>query len=261
MHPNLIKHKFLAARPIINAWLSMPSGYAAEVVATQGFDSATVDLQHGMIGFDMAVSMLQAISATDATPLVRCLSLDPPAIMKLLDAGAYGVICPSIDTPAMARQLVAACRYPGGGIRSFGPARGLLYGGADYFAHANETVLAIAMIESREALDHLDDIVSTPGLDGIYIGPNDLALSLGAAPGGAVADIVEAEIARILESACRHGRIAGIFCNDGAAARMRIEQGFHLVTPGNDANALATASLSRLQAARGAQSAAIDGGY
>jgi len=263
MRPNLVKQKFLAAEPIVNAWLSIPSSYAAEVVASQGFDSVTVDLQHGMIGFDSAVSMLQAISITQATPLVRCPSRDTADIMRLLDAGAYGVICPSIDTPAMAAEFVAACRYPGEGTgtRSFGPARGLLYGGADYFMQANQTIIALAMIESQQALDNLDAILDTPGLDGIYVGPNDLALSLGVTPAAQPGDKVEGAIDRILTATLKRGLLAGIFCSDGEAARRRLEQGFNLVTPGNDANALASASYSRLVAARGERNASAGNGY
>ncbi|WP_250493151.1 aldolase/citrate lyase family protein [Caballeronia sp. GAWG1-1] len=261
MRPNLLKQKFLAGESIVNAWLSIPSSYAAEVVASQGFDSVTVDLQHGMIGFDSAVGMLQAISITSATPLVRSPSRDPNDIMRLLDAGAYGVICPAIDTPQMAADFVAACRYPGKGTRSFGPARGLLYGGPDYFSKANDVIQAFAMIESKEALDNLDAILATPGLDGIYIGPNDLALSLGVAPSAQLGEIVEQAIARILDAALARGLLAGIFCSDGDAARRRLEQGFHLVTPGNDANALAAASSSRVLAARGGKQAIGGSGY
>ena len=263
MRPNLVKQKFRAGEPIVNAWLSIPSSYAAEVVASQGFDSVTVDLQHGMIGFDSALGMLQAISITTATPLVRCPSRDTADIMRLLDAGAYGVICPSIDTPAMAAHFVAACRYPGAGsgTRSFGPARGLLYGGADYFSQANQTILALAMIESQQALDNLDAILETPGLDGVYVGPNDLALSLGVAPAAQPGAKVEQAIDRILAATITRGLIAGIFCSDGEAARRRLEQGFHLVTPGNDANTLAAASSARVLAARGGQSASTGNGY
>ncbi|HZZ13927.1 MAG TPA: aldolase/citrate lyase family protein [Paraburkholderia sp.] len=261
MRPNLVKQKFLAGEPVVNAWLSIPSSYAAEIVASQGFDSVTVDLQHGMVGFDAALGMLQAISITSATPLVRCPSLNGPEIMRLLDAGAYGVICPSIDTPAMAREFVAACRYPGIGTRSFGPARGILYGGADYFARANDTVLALAMIESQSALDNLEAILDTPGLDGIYIGPNDLALSLGVAPTAEPHEVVQRAIERILGAVRERGLLAGMFCSDGGAACRRLEQGFHLVTPGNDANALATASNTRLLAARGGKAAVAGNGY
>lgn len=242
MRPNNTKRRFENGEPIVNAWLAIPSSYAAEVVARQGFHAVTVDMQHGMMGFETAMAMLQALSTTNATPFVRCPSLDGPQIMRLLDAGAYGVICPQIDTAEQARALVSACRYPRTGNRSFGPARGLLYGGQDYFEHANEELLVLAMIESQQAMSNLDAILDTPGLDGIYIGPNDLALSLDERPGaelhpGPVANA----IARILAGARGRGLLAGIFCGTPALARQRLEEGFSLVTPGNDANLLAAA--------------------
>ncbi len=247
MRPNLVKSRHQAGQPIVNAWLSIPSSYAAEVVARQGFHAVTVDMQHGMMGFETALAMLQAISTTDATPLVRCASANGPQIMRLLDAGAYGVICPQVDTPELARRFVAACRYPGAGNRSFGPARGLLYGGPDYFDHADSHILALAMIESQEALDNLDAILDTPGLDGIYIGPNDLALSLGLRPGSETQDRVADAIAVILAATLKRHLLAGIFCGSSTLAHERLKQGFHLVTPGNDANILATSCKASLE--------------
>jgi len=247
MRPNTTKNRFLANEPIVNAWLSISSSYAAEIVAQQGFHSVTVDLQHGMIGFESAMTLFQAISTTSATPLVRCPSLDESVIMRLLDAGAYGVICPQIDNADMARRFVAACRYAPEGSRSFGPARGLLYGGPDYFEHANDHVLALAMIESRDGLDNVEAILATPGLDGIYIGPNDLALSLGVKPGAETTGIVAQAVAHILAATRAHGLLAGIFCASSALARQRLAEGFHLVTPGNDANILGMACKVRVE--------------
>ena len=245
MRPNLALQRFQAGQPIVNAWLSMPGSYTAEVVARQGYHAVTVDLQHGMMDFETAMAMLQAISTTDATPLVRCPAVDGPQVMRLLDAGAYGVICPQVDSPALAQRFVQACRYPPAGTRSFGPARGVLYGGADYFDHANSHVLALAMIESQQALDALDAILDTPGLDGIYVGPNDLALSLGQRPGAELQGPVADAIDRILAAALARGLLAGIFCADAAIARHRLAQGFHLVTPGNDAAILAQGCKAR----------------
>ena len=148
MRHNQIRHLKSNGSPVINAWLSIGSSYVAESVAHQGFDAVTVDCQHGMIGYDVAITMLQAISTTDAVPLVRPSSNSAAEIMRFLDAGAYGVICPMISTTDDAASLVASCRYPPQGCRSFGPARGLLYGGADYLAGANTEILVLAMIET-----------------------------------------------------------------------------------------------------------------
>lgn len=252
MRRNRLRDLKGSGTPIVNAWLSIADGYAAESVALQGFDAATVDCQHGMMGFDAAVAMLQAVSATPAIPLVRPSGNDGPEIMRLLDAGAYGVICPMISTAADAAALVDACRYPPIGARSFGPARGLLYGGADYLAHANDEILVLAMIETVEGLTNLDAIVATPGLDGVYVGPNDLALALGLAP---MAESREAPVVgaieRIRARVVAAGKIAGIFCSGGAGAAQRVSEGFDLVTPGNDAALLRAACAAAVATARG----------
>jgi len=164
---------------VINGWLSVPSSFSAEVMAHTGWDSLCIDTQHGMIDFQTAFSMMQAISTTGVTPIVRVPWNEPAAIMKCLDAGAFGVICPMINTRADAERLVATCRYPPAGFRSCGPTRAALYGGGDYQAKANETIVVFAMIETAEAVANLDSILSTPGLDAIFIGPNDLAISMG----------------------------------------------------------------------------------
>lgn len=233
MRPNQIRTRLAAGEIVVNAWLSIPSGYAAEGVGHSGVHSVTVDLQHGMLDFSDALPMLQAISATPATPLVRVSALDPPQIMQMLDAGAYGVICPMISTPEQAAELVAACRYPPTGCRSFGPSRGLLYGGADYVAMADETVMAIPMIETLEAVDRIDEILDVEGVDMVYLGPNDLAFALDG-HAGHPRPKSEAALAHVLQAAIRRGIPAGIFCATADEARARAAQGFRLVTPGND---------------------------
>lgn len=236
MRANPLRAMKAEGRPIVNAWLSIGSAYAAENIAHQGFDAATIDCQHGMIGFETALTMLQALSSTPATPMVRPSRLDPGEIMHYLDAGSYGVICPMISTAADAAALVSACRYPPAGTRSFGPARGLLYGGVDYRDHANEAIVVLAMIETLEGLDNLEAILAVPGLDGIYVGPNDLGLAMGAEPANEPAlGPVAAAIEKVRERTRAKGKIAGIFCSDGEAAARRVAEGFDLVTPGNDA--------------------------
>lgn len=252
MRPNALRHLHRDGRTIVNGWLSISSPYVAELAAHQGYDALTVDMQHGMAGFEGAMAMFQAIATTAVIPMARPSENSPAEIMRLLDAGAYGIICPMVSTAADAARLVGACRYPPAGRRSFGPARGLLYGGMDYFAGANAEVLAFAMIETREALDNLDAILGTPGLDGIYIGPNDLAIELGCAPRNEHDDpAVVSAIARAREGASRRGLIAGIFCSDGPAAAGRAAEGFHLVTPGNDAALLRGTLSANVRAARG----------
>lgn len=242
MRPNTIKKICTSGGVALNAWSSIPAPYAAEVLGHQGVDSVTVDLQHGMAGFDTAVAIFQAISATPAIPFARVSHNNISEINKLLDAGAYGIICPMISTPQDAQRFARACRYPAQGDRSFGPARGALYGGPDYFQQANEEIISLAMIETVEGLENLDAILATEGLDGIYVGPNDLCLALGVAPNAeSDARIVRDAIARIVDRCRSAGKIAGIFCSSGEAAAMRAEQGFNFVTPGNDAALLGKA--------------------
>jgi 4-hydroxy-2-oxoheptanedioate aldolase len=167
----------------VNGWLGIPSSASAESMARCGWDSVVVDMQHGLVDYTDAVPMLQAISQTDATPMVRVPWNMPDIIMKSLDAGAYGVVCPMINTPAECEEFIQNCRYAPRGRRSFGPIRAVMYGGADYWKYANETILTIAMIETQQALDNLDAILKTDGLDSIYVGPSDLGLSLGFQPG------------------------------------------------------------------------------
>ena len=251
MRANLIRQRKAASEPIVNAWLSIGAPYAAESIAHQGFDAATVDCQHGMIGFDLAVAMLQAISATPAIPMVRPSGLHPTEIMRFLDAGSYGIICPMISTAEDARALVRACRYPPFGERSYGPARGMLYGGADYLDKANDEIVVLAMIETAAGLDNVDAILSVEGLDGIYVGPNDLALALGRRPVNESDDqLVVDAIEHVRARTEAHGLISGIFCSNGPAAAMRIGQGFDLVTPGNDAMLLRSAMAQAVVAAR-----------
>src|SRR6185369_12322396 len=157
---NTLRKIWARGEAVVNGWLSIPSSFSAEVMAHQGFDSLTVDMQHGVVDYQTAVTMLQAISTTPTVPLARVPWLDPGILMKMLDAAVYGVICPMINSAEEARRLVSACRYPPKGMRSFGPIRALLYGGADYPKHANDTILVIAMIETRDALTNLDEILA-----------------------------------------------------------------------------------------------------
>jgi 4-hydroxy-2-oxoheptanedioate aldolase len=246
MRENTVKTIWKSGGAVVNGWLGIPSSVSAENMAQAGWDSLTCDLQHGLVDYQAAVPMLQAISTTATVPLARVPWNEPGIIMKLLDAGAYGIICPMINSRAECESLVGAIRYAPKGFRSFGPTRAIWYAGSDYATQANDNLLAIAMIETRKAMDNLDEIMSTPGLDGIYVGPSDLALSLGGVPKLDQTDqpIVDA-IRRIVDCARRHGVHAGIHCGTTAYAKQAIAWGFQLVTIAAD-NALLA------QAARGA---------
>lgn len=261
MRKNHLKTQLQADKTAVSAWLSIPSSYSAEIVAHCGFDAVTVDLQHGMIAFGQAMTMLQAISTTSATPLVRPSGSNAIEIMHLLDAGAYGVICPQVDDADIARTVVAACKYPPAGTRSFGPSRGLLYGGSGYYPQANDEILVFVMIESRQAVQNLDSILSVDGIDGVFIGPNDLSLSLGGGPGSEPAQEIATVIENIRSRAAERGLFTGIFCAEGAMAARRAAQGFQLVVPGNDAGILKSACMAQLGQIHGAEAQAPSSGY
>ncbi|HEX5262825.1 MAG TPA: aldolase/citrate lyase family protein, partial [Phenylobacterium sp.] len=167
MRANRLKEIWAAGKPVINGWCNMPGAFSAEVMAGMGWDAVTIDTQHGLLGYEQMVAMLQAISTTPAVPLVRVSWNEPGEIMRALDAGAYGVICPMINDAAECARFVEACRYPPAVYRSSGPIRAAIYGGPDYLAKANGEMLAFAMIETAGGLENLEAIVATPGLDGV----------------------------------------------------------------------------------------------
>lgn len=239
MLKNVAKQKLKAGEPVINGWLHLPSSLSAEAMAHQGFGTLTIDLQHGPFGFEAVLPMVQAISSTTTVPLARAPWNEPGVLMKLLDAGCYGVICPMISTRAQCEAFVGACRYPPHGYRSFGPTRVRLYAGDDYAQGANDEVLTLAMIETAEALQNLDEIMSVPGLDGVYVGPADLSQSLGGAPGVDWTDgPVVAALGRIAAAAQEHGITAGLHTASVAYAKRMLGQGYRFVTVGSDLNFL-----------------------
>ena len=251
MRENRLRTLWAADRAAVNGWLAIPDSFSAEVMAHQGWDTLTIDLQHGVIDYRSMVTMLQAISTTATVPLVRVPWLEPGILMKALDAGAFGLICPMVNSREDAQRLVAYTHYAPRGARSFGPARALLYGGSDYPTAANDAIVVFAMIETAQALDQLDAILSVEGLDAIYIGPSDLSLALGCPP---VFDDVEPKVAQaidhILDRARAHGVQAGIHNGRPDVARARIAKGFRFVTVSSDARILAAGAQDLLAALR-----------
>ncbi len=259
MRRNALRTLWERESQAVNGWLALPCSFSAELMAHQGWDSLTIDLQHGLIDYQMAVQMLQAISTTETVPLVRVPGLDPAIIMKLLDAGAYGIICPLINNAADVARLVAACRYPPQGTRSSGPIRASVYAGSDYIAQANHEILAIAMIETRSALEQLEDILSVEGLDAIYVGPSDLALSLGHKPRlDPVEKVVVDAIEHVLTRALKAKIPAGIHTESPAYAEQMLTKGFRLVTVGTDVRLLQAKGTEVLQAMGRSPGAAKD---
>ncbi len=240
--------------PLLNAWLSLPCAVSAEAMARQGFDCVTVDLQHGVTGYETGVAMLQALGGTGVIPVVRVPALDAAWIGRVLDAGALGVIVPLIETPAQAAALVAAVRYPPFGTRSYGPTRAALLHGEGYRDWSDRGVKCLAMIETRTGFGNRDAILATPGLDGVYVGPSDLTLGLtGRAhrPGlDRTEPGMEAAILAIRDSARAAGKLAGIQCADAGYARRMADEGFGLVTLGSDLRNMLRATAADVAAFR-----------
>jgi 4-hydroxy-2-oxoheptanedioate aldolase len=256
MRENIVRTIWQMGNAVINGWLTRPSAWTAEVMAHQGWDSLVVDTQHGLIGYETALAMLQAISTTQVIPLARAWWNEPAGIMKLLDAGAMGIICPMVNNRKEAEAFVGACQYAPLGYRSAGPTRAVLYAGDDYLLKANESIITIAMIETVEALQNVDEIMSVPGLDAVYIGPTDLSISLGLKPGGALTQPLLAEaIDKVLAAAIRHHVIGGIHTSSTADALAMIDKGFLFVTVMTDTRMLIGAAQQAVAAVRKIQPA------
>ncbi|WP_137112020.1 HpcH/HpaI aldolase/citrate lyase family protein [Rhodobacter sp. SY28-1] len=240
-----LKTHFADGGTAVNGWCAIPSSITAEIVGRAGFDMVTVDLQHGLIDYQMAVTMCQVLQGLPAPVLARVPWNEPGIIMKCLDAGFSGLICPMINTADDARRLVEAARYAPLGGRSFGPTRANMVHGAAYARNANGKVAVFAMIETREALSNLDAILSVEGIDGVYVGPSDLGLSLGHEPTlePTAAEVIEA-ITQIAARTRAASRIAGVHTGSPSMVRSMLDQGFHFASLLTDVR-LFTNALSR----------------
>ena len=251
MATNPLKETWAAGRTAFGLWSVMPGSIGAEILAGAGADYVCVDQQHGVIDYDAMVPMFQAIRGGGAAPITRVLSNDPFLIMKALDAGSWAVIVPLVNSAEDAARAVSACRYPPQGLRSFGPVLAAGVIGSRNPEELGGEVICLVMVETREALERVDEIAATPGLDGVYIGPSDLALSLGLPP---TLEIMEGEhaaaVQRIREACHEHGIAAGIHAPSGEWARRHAEAGFDLITVATDAPLLRAAALREMTAAR-----------
>ncbi len=254
MTPNHVRKLWSEGKPVLNAWLSIGNPFVAEIIAAQGYDAVTIDQQHGFLGYDALAPMLQTLKANPVTPMVRVPWLSAGDIMKALDAGAIGIICPMINNRAEAEALVSYMRYPPLGQRSMGPTRAVFAHGSDYGQRADQDVLCFAMIETADGMKNLDDIVATPGLDGVYIGPADLTLGLTGRKYPTGFDREEPEmvdaIKTILQKSHKAGIKACLHCGNPAYAAKAVGWGFDLVTLLNDVRLLAGAAQASVAQVR-----------
>jgi 4-hydroxy-2-oxoheptanedioate aldolase len=247
-----LKARLKAGKACVNGWSVLPCPFTAETMAQSGWDSVTIDLQHGLHEYASAVACIQAMQAHPVTPLVRVPWNEPGIIGKLLDAGAWGVICPMVNTVEDAQALVRACLYPPLGQRSNGPIRAAAYGDvAPYQSIANSEVLVLPQIETGEAVENLEAILDTPGISGVYVGPSDLGLSMGLPP---IMDREEPEIlqiyGRIIKECADRGLFPGIHSNAPKFASKLIGLGFRLVTTGSDMAFVARGARTAIATAR-----------
>lgn len=246
-----LRQRVEASGYILNGNCQMPGAFSAELYARQGWDSVSLDLQHGLIGYETAVLMLQALSSSGVLPLARAPWLDPAPIMKLLDAGVLGIICPMVNTAADAERFVQYCKFAPRGIRSFGPVRASLAYGSKYAAEANDLVGTMAMIETAEAVENVDGIAAIEGLDGVYIGALDLALSMGHPPDpNNLHPDVDAAIDHILDRCNRAGLIVGMVLREPELTQAYVERGFRFLTISSDMQALSSQAKNWVQTAR-----------
>jgi len=232
-------------KPVINGWLSIPNSFTAEAFGKMGWDSITIDMQHGQSDYSTSIPMLQALSVSPSTPMVRVPWYEPGIIMRMLDLGVLGIIAPMINTKKDCEKFVSYCYYPPIGQRSFGPMRAQLVHGPDYFSNANKNVLSFAMIETQQAVDNLDEILSVPNLTGVYIGPADMSSSYGLKPKFDVKeDPVYSNIKLIAKKANEYGKIAGIHNGTTQYAKEMIDIGFKLVTISSDFRSMSTHAQS-----------------
>jgi 4-hydroxy-2-oxoheptanedioate aldolase len=232
-----LRERWKAGEPTLGAWCTIPSPWTAEVAARSGHDWVTVDTQHGLIGYDVMLPMLQAISAGGVPSFVRVPWNEPGTIMKALDAGAGGVIVPMVNSPEEARSVVGACRYPPDGFRSMGPTRARTLGG-DW-----RLPICVVMIETVEAVKRADEILAVPGVDAVFVGPNDLAVSAGL---DSSYEGRHPEHRRLIEavakSAKANGVVAGIMCGSAEVATQWYKAGYQMLALESDTRLLTAAS-------------------
>ena len=249
--------KIRARETVFGYWVALDSPPSTERLASLGYDYISLDAQHGLFGYSGMLAALTAVDAAGrAVGLVRVGANDAAPIGRALDAGAAGVIVPLVNSAQDAAAAVAACRYPPGGVRSYGPTRaGLRIGPTP--AEADAAVVVLAMIETPQGLAEVERIAATPGLDGLYIGPSDLTIAVGgAAPGDpAVAEVFEAALVRIRRACEANGLAAGLHTRSGEEAARRAAEGFTMLTVAGDITHLEAVARAHLEAARAGQGA------
>jgi len=250
-----LRTRLAGAEPLLFSWMSMPGGNLAGQMARLPIEGVCLDMQHGMIGFSDAVAMIAAINAAGRPAIVRILWNEPGLVGQVLDAGAAAVIAPMINSRAQAEALVRAAKYPPLGARSWGGYTALQASGlsaGEYLAQANRLTQVFAMIETQEALDRVDEIAAAPGLDGLFVGPSDLSITL--SKGAGIDKTGEATLAamkKIAAAAKRNGLVAGAFGGSADVVKAYLELGYRFIAAGVDADILQAGAAALVKAIKG----------
>ncbi len=257
MRTNQVKEKLKRGEPTLGAWLSLPSVPSARIMARLGFDWLVVDMEHTAHNPVLMADMVATIAdAGTCAPIVRVPAHGVEWFKWALDAGAWGIIAPMVNTRDDAQRVVEYAKYPPRGTRSIGGAFGPYGFGItdwpEYARTANDEIIVAVQIESAQAVQNLDDIISVPGIDVAFVGPNDLHAQLGLTPSteGAEPEFVEA-LERIKTAALEHHIALGIFSGDGEAASERVRQGFQMISVTTDIRSMITEATRNLRVARG----------
>ena len=252
-HPTF-PERLRAGSPVLTAWCGLPEPSVAGILAREAFDAVVMDLQHGSIDFAAALQAVPLVAAAGKPALVRIPVGDFATASRFLDAGVSGVIAPMINTIEDARRFAGFMKFPPVGERSWGAYGALALSGLEpgaYLQKANDLIVSFAMIETREALAIIDDILAVPGIDGIFIGPSDLSIALS---GGTALDPAGAEVDKALDHALARakaaGKFAAIYAVSGARAAELSAKGFHMVSIGSDISMLRAGAHAALAAAK-----------
>jgi 4-hydroxy-2-oxoheptanedioate aldolase len=256
MRENALKRRLAAGETVLGSWLSIGDGLSAEAMASLGWDWLLVDMEHGPISLSDAPALLTAIRAHGVVPIVRVAWNESSQIQRALDLGTFGILVPVVNNAGDARRVVQDARFPPLGERSLGGVRpGLAFGTeqSTYGARANAEVLVLVQIETETAVSNADAIFATEGIDGAFVGPNDLAVSAGKR----WPDVWERDadymrsIEAVAQAARRAGKVPGILARDAAMATRMIELGYRFVGVGSDIGYLTGGARRELALARG----------
>jgi 4-hydroxy-2-oxoheptanedioate aldolase len=236
MRPNKVKQLWREGKAAVGSWMNLGSPSCAEIMSHLGFDWIAVDAEHSPVGMETIQHIFVALSTSETVPMIRVAGSDPASINRVLDAGAYGVIVPMVNSREDALRAVQACRYPPLGCRSMGFGRADQYAGKDYKAHANEEIALVVQIEHIDAVTHIDEILSVPGIDAFFIGPADLAASMGVPVvlGDNPDPRHQEAIRRIIAAGKAHKVPAGIHVATAEDVNRRIREGFQFIALGTD---------------------------